>query len=158
MNNDIKLRRATQQDREALCETERTAILTLGRSHYTEAEVDAWASGLSPERYEAAIADDYVVVAERDARVIGFGQLELDGEVAALYVRPELAWHGVGLALLEALQAEARRARLPMVYCKASLCAEAFYRRAGFFSGQRCKHRFRDGREIDCIPMTKVLT
>ncbi len=157
MNEDIRLRRATQQDREALCEVQRLAILTLGRSHYSEAAVEAWASGLTPEGFEKAIAEDYVVVAERGARVVGFGRLGSSGEIGAVYVRPEFARRGIGGAILGELISEARRRWLREVHCESSLRAEGFNAQAGFESGERCKHRFRDGREIDCIPMKKAI-
>jgi hypothetical protein len=43
------------------------------------------------------------------------------------------------------------------VHCISSLNAEAFYANAGFHSGRKCKHRFEDGYEVDCIPMNRLL-
>ena len=157
MNEDITLRTATQQDRHALCEIQRSAIITLGRSHYSEAEVEAWSSGLTPERYEKMIADDLVVVVDRGSQQIALGRLESNGEVGAVYVRPGFERQGIGTAVLAELLSEAKRSGLQAVHCKSSLCAEAFYAHAGFQPGERCKHLFRTGREIECVPMTKTL-
>lgn len=153
----VHLRIATRQDREVLCNIQRTAILTLGRSHYSEAELEAWSSGLTPERYERMIADHHVVVAERGSQIVAFGRLESSGEVGAVYVRLGLERQGIGTVVLAELLSEARQAGLHAVHCKSSLCAEAFYAHAGFQPGEKRKHRFRDGREIDCILMTKTL-
>ena len=38
-----------------------------------------------------------------------------------------------------------------------SLNARDFYVAAGFQPGQKCKHRFRNGGEVDCVPMKKLL-
>jgi len=65
---EVTIRKATHQDREALCEIHVSSIRELDKSHYSEAEVDA-----------------------------------------------------------------------------------------GFQPGQKCKHRFIDGGELDCVPMKKLL-
>jgi putative acetyltransferase len=111
-----------------------------------------------PQRYEKPIAELYVVVAKLDSRVVGFGTLNPDtGEVVAVYVAPQVARQGIGAAILAELLSQATTCGLSEVHCKSSLCAEAFYAKAGFQAGPRCKHRFRSGQEIDCIPMTKSL-
>ncbi len=45
MNVEIKIRKATQLDRDALCQIHVSAIRGLGTSHYSAAEVDAWSRG-----------------------------------------------------------------------------------------------------------------
>jgi len=45
MNVEIKIRKATQQDRDALCQIHVSAIRGLGTSHYSAAEIDAWSRG-----------------------------------------------------------------------------------------------------------------
>ena len=64
---------------------------------------------------------------------------------------------GGGHRILRELLAEARGRGLREVHCLSSLNAEAFYANSGFYAGQRCKHRFQNGGEIDCIPMKKML-
>ena len=75
----------------------------------------------------------------------------MTGVVVQLYVRAEYARKGIGTKILEELLSMARAADLREVHCVSSLNAEIFYTNAGFQSGQKCKHRFRDGSEIDCI-------
>ena len=155
---EIKIRKATLQDCKALCEIHISAIRELGKTHYSEAEVDAWSRARTPERYEKHIRERQVVVAQHRSLPVGFGTLDLvTGQVVQLYVRPEYARKGIGTQILEALLGMARAAGLREVHCISSLNAEAFYANAGFQSGQKCKHRFRDGGEVDCIPMKKNL-
>lgn len=120
----------------------------------------AWGDGLSPERYMAVDSPRrLVLIAEIDARAVGFGILDFDtGEITAMYVLPAFARQGIGTTLLNELLTEAGREGLSRVHCQSSLFAEAFYQKAGFGSGQRGKHKFRDGQEIDYIPMIKTLT
>lgn len=141
-----------------MCEIHGSAIRELGTSHYSQAEVDAWASGRTPERYEKHIAQRHVVVAEHRSEPVGFGTLDCStGEIRQLYVSPEYARKGVGRRILTELLVEARRRGLREVHCQSSLNAEAFYADSGFRAGQKCEHRFRDGGEIDCIYMERTL-
>jgi len=157
-NMEIEIRKATYRDCEALCEIQVSAIRQLGKSHYSEAEADAWSRGRTPERYEEHIRERHVVVAQYRSIPVGFGTLDLTtGEIVQLYVRPGYARKRVGTQILEELLGMARAVGLREVHCISSLNAEAFYAHAGFLSGRKCKHRLRDGGEVDCIPMKKLL-
>lgn len=159
MTDQIRIRRATQHDREALCEIQVSAIRQLGRTCYSEDELEAWSHGLTPQRYEKPISEHHVIVAESRSTVVAFGTLDCTtGKVIAVYVRPCCARQGIGARALTELLREARKRGLQEVHCESSLCAAAFYQNAGFESGDKRKHRFRDGTEIDCIPMTKPLS
>jgi N-acetylglutamate synthase-like GNAT family acetyltransferase len=154
----IKIRKATPQDCEVLSEIHISAIRELGKTHYSEAEVDAWSRGKTPERHEKHIRERQVVVAQHRSISVGFGTLDLTtGEVVHLYVRPEHARKRIGTQILEHLLGMARAAGLREVYCISSLNAEAFYANSGFQSVQKCKHRFGDRGEIDCIAMKRLL-
>ena len=155
---EVAIRKATHQDREALCEIHVSSIRELGKSHYSEAEVDAWSGGRAPARYEGHISERHVIVAQIRSVPVGFGTLDLTtGEILQLYVRPEYARKRIGILILDVLLCVARAAGLREVHCKSSLNARDFYVDAGFQPGQKCKHRFRDGGEVDCIPMKKLL-
>ncbi len=155
---EIKIRKANLQDCKVLCEIHVSAIRELGKSHYSEAEIDDWARGRIPERYEKHIHERQVIVSQHRSIAVGFGTFDLTtGEVVQLYVRPEYTRKRIGTKILEELLGMAREAGLREVHCISSLNAEAFYVNAGFQSGQKCKHQFRDGGEVDCIPMKKLL-
>ena len=148
----IKIRKATPYDCEVLSEIHISAIRELGNTHYSEAEVDAWSRGKTPERHEKHIRERQVVVAQHRSIAVGFGTLDLTtGEVVHLYVRPEYARKGIGTKILEELLGMARAAGLRELHCTATLNAEAFYANSGFQSGKKCKHRFRDGGEIESL-------
>ena len=154
----MRIRRATQQDCDALCEIQVSAIRELGGTHYSEAELAAWSRGRTPDRYERPIAEQYVIVAAQSCQIVGYGVLDTpNGKVGAIYVRPDFARQGVGTAILRELLREAKRNGLCQVCCESSLCAERFHAKAGFEAGRKCGRRFRSGEEIDCIPMTKSL-
>jgi len=155
---EITIRRATHQDREALCEIHVLSIREFGKSHYSEAEVDACSTGRTPARYEGHISERHVLVAQNRSMPVGFGTLDLTtGEIDQLYVRPEYVRKRVGTLILDDLLCVARAAGLREIHSKSSLNARDFYVDAGFQPGKKCKHRFRNGGEVDCVPMKKLL-
>jgi putative acetyltransferase len=158
MNGEIKIRKASQLDRDALSKIHVSSIRGLGTSHYSAAEVEAWSRGRTPERYEKHIAERYVIVAQHGSKPVGFGTLDYTtGEIRQVYVSPEYARKGVGRRILRELLVEAKGRGLLEVHCLSSLNAEAFYANSGFYAGQKCKARFQNGGEIDCISMKKML-
>ena len=155
---EITIRKATHQDREALCEIHVSSIRELGKSHYSEAEVNTWSTGRTTARYEEHITERHVIVAQNRSKPVGFGTLDITtGEILQLYVRPEYARKRIGTLILDELLRVARAAGLHEVHCISSLNAREFYVAAGFQPGQKCKHRFRNGGEVDCVPMKKLL-
>ncbi len=155
---EITIRRAARKDCEALCEIRVASIRELGQTHYSEEELDAWAAGKGPARYEKRIAEQHVVVAERAGVPVGFGTFDPQtGEIIQLYVHPDHARQGVGTRILEHLLQEARVAGFGVVHCAASLSARDFYVKAGFEAGPRRRRRFRSGGEVDCVAMRKRL-
>jgi N-acetylglutamate synthase-like GNAT family acetyltransferase len=130
----------------------------LGKSHYSEDEVDAWSKGRTPARYEGHISERHIIVAQNKSMPVGFGTLDLTtGEILQLYVRPEYASKRIGTLILDELLFVAREAGLREVHCISSLNGRDFYVDAGFQPGKKCKHRFRDEGEVDCVPMEKLL-
>jgi len=153
------IRKATQEDREALCRIQTQAIRKAATSHYSREQIEAWSGGLTPEYYSEPVEHSIVFVAEdTDGTVVGFARLvEESGEVAAIYVDPDHTGHGIGRQLIEALEEEARRVGVRELNVKASLNAVAFYERVGFKFEREALHRFRSGVEIPCVIMKKPL-
>jgi len=155
---EVPIRKATHQDSEALCEIHVSSIRELGKSHYSEAEVDAWSTGRTPARYVGHISERHVIVAQNRFMPVGFATLDImTGEILQHYVRPEYARKRIGTLILDEPLRVARAAGLHEVHCISSLNARDFYVAAGFQPGQKCKHLFRDGGEVDCVPMKKLL-
>ncbi|WP_435361045.1 GNAT family N-acetyltransferase [Haloarchaeobius sp. DFWS5] len=129
----VTLRPATRDDRQAIATMHAASIRRLGRTHYDEQQVRAWAGNKRPERYPVGEEDEYLVVAEFDDELAGYGHLRLeDGEVRAVYVSPDFARRGVGRALLDHLESIARADGHVDCYLYASLNAVPFYEQAGW--------------------------
>lgn len=151
------IRRATLDDRQAIYEIQRAAILETCRRSYPEEDVTVWAGLLSPDSYHA-IQDRYFVVAEREGRIEGFGQLdEQEGEVEAIYVSPSASGRGAGSAILQHLEQRARQCGLQELKVRSTLNAESFYARHGYQHLALIRYRLVPSLMLNCVEMRKRL-
>ncbi|MDT5272305.1 MAG: hypothetical protein QOH49_4491 [Acidobacteriota bacterium] len=129
----LTIRKARQEDKEAIWRVHGRAIRETCVSHYPPEVVQIWAGGLRPEKYGEAIENYDFFVAEEDGVVVGFGELgRAAGEIQGLYVSPDVTGRGVGWKLLCTLEECARAYGLESLHLTSSLNAVSFYERAGF--------------------------
>lgn len=151
------IRRAAPNDRQAICEIQRAAILETCRRSYPEEDVTVWAGLLSPDSYHS-IQDRYFVVAERGGRIDGFGMLdEAEGEVEAIYVSPSASGEGIGSAILLHLEDRARQSGLQQLKVRSTLNAESFYARHGYQHLALIRYRLVPSLMLNCVEMRKLL-
>lgn len=157
--NLFSVRRAREEDCEAIWRVHTRAIREIAKSHYTSEEIEAWASPRTPEHYVESIQNKEFYVAEEDGVVIGFGTLnQQQGEIEAVYVNPEVVRRGVGKAILRGLEGRAKDLGIKSLKMDASLNAVPFYKSAGYEARKEMKHCLASGVEISCVLMTKELS
>ena len=155
----FNVRRAVQEDREAIWRVHFGAVSVTCAGHYSPEVIRIWAGGLRPEKYEKAIRENEFFVAEEGGAVVGFAELDpAGGEVTGLYVSPEVAGRGVGRELLSTLEGRARACGLGSLHLNSSLNAVAFYERAGFRPVERLTKTIGPGVERASVLMSKELT
>jgi GNAT superfamily N-acetyltransferase len=77
--------------------------------------------------------------------------------IRAFFVHPEWARRGIGRAILDRCESEARGHGFRSTELLATLPGERFYRAAGYLGNERTRHDLRDGVTIDFVPMRKDL-
>ena len=99
-----------------------SAIQKISASHYSPAEIAAWASPRKPEFYLDSIRNkEFYIAADGDV-IVGFGTLNPNTrEIEAVYVSPRVARRGIGSEILLVLEQRARSLQLTDLYMKASL-------------------------------------
>ncbi len=134
----LSVRTAISADAEAAVRVLRRSIteLCVADHHGDPGTLEQWLSDKNVERFTSWVAspDTYVVVAEGDAGVCGVGMLSTRGEIQLCYVLPGCQSQGVGRALLEAIEAQARSWGLERLRLDSSSGACSFYERAGYRS------------------------
>lgn len=149
----MEIRTATPADAEAVRQVHRASIEGLGPSAYTPEQVEAWARGCESADYIASItSDDLSIVAEDAGGLLGFGTLcfespsgyeaSVDAEITGVYVRPSVTRNGVGTALLETIEQEARERDFQTLGLTASLNAVPFYEYHGYEQVRAYTHEF----------------
>jgi putative acetyltransferase len=152
------IRRARQEDKEAIWRAHGSAIRGTCAGHYSPEVIEMWAGRLRPEKYAEAIDRYEFFVAEEDGAVVGFGELGQEtGEVQGLYVSSDVAGRGVGRKLLSTLEERARAHGLKSLRLTSSLNAVSFYERAGFEAVEELSETIGPGVERASVRMFKEL-
>lgn len=179
MTSDPRVRLATEADLPALRALIPASVRALSRGFYSEAQIEsALRFVFGPDTQ--LIADGTYFAVEVGARLAGCGGWSrrrtlyggdqhkdtedplLDpardaARIRAFFVHPEQARRGIGRALLERCEAEARAAGFTALELMATLPGARLYRAAGYVGAERVTHRLAGGVDIDFVPMRKVV-
>lgn len=156
--DDIRIRRAARNDGEHIWRVHTAAIRESCSSRYSDEEINAWTSRLTPDSYDSDIRGKALYVAQNDEQVIGFGQLNVvTGEVESVYVLPAHAGTGIGARLLQTLEEVARECGLKRLHLDSSLNAVGFYEHAGYTVKGETYRAMETDVSLPCIRMEKPL-
>jgi putative acetyltransferase len=159
----VRIRPADPADAADVGEVLFEAIRQTAAASYPAEVIASWATPVDAGRIEQirqAIAgrDELCLVAEHEAKVVGFGSIvPAAGELRAVYVHPAVGRSGVGSALLLELEQLARARGLPELHMDASINAEAFYAHHGYLVVARGVHHMSSGGQMACVKMRKPL-
>ena len=132
----LEVRVATAGDAPAVADLFYYTILHVNFGDYNASQVGAWAGPApDPGLWVGRIAEHggrRMFVATAQEEIVGFAELEEDGHLDTLYVHHEHQGRGIATALLDRIEAEARRLGLARLYTEASITAEPFFRAKGF--------------------------
>jgi putative acetyltransferase len=153
----VALRPYVPADAKRCAEIFRASIEELAAEDYDADQREAWASRADDEgAFGARLSGALTLLAVIDQQIAGFASLKGGEEIDMLFVDPEFARQGVGLALVEALTklAEARGAR--RLTTEASEVAKPLFERQGFTAQKRNLVRLGD-QWLANTTMTKTL-
>ncbi|MDP3174505.1 MAG: GNAT family N-acetyltransferase [Phenylobacterium sp.] len=131
----ITIRPYRPADAPALAALFFASVRQAGLRDYSRAQVEAWApeppDPRSFERRAAKRLSFLVATGEADGPV-GYIDLEADGHIDHMYLRPEFVGKGVGSQLYDALETAARTHGVYRLYVEASEAARRMFLRKGF--------------------------
>jgi putative acetyltransferase len=127
----VKIRLATPADASCLNELHVASVRALCSGHYAAQVIDGWLLDRTPQGYLEPISRRAIFVAERDHKIVGFGEAA-PGAVIAVYVDPEATGRGIGRQILQHALGLARGTEGGPIMVESTLNASAFYERHGF--------------------------
>jgi GNAT superfamily N-acetyltransferase len=175
----FSLRRARLDDVPVLAGLIAASARGLGRADYSEAQVEAALEGTWGVDSEL-IRDGTYLAAEAAGEIVACGgwsrrQTLFGGDthadrssalldpakdaarIRAFFVRPDWARRGIGRALLERCEAEARAHGFRRLELMATVPGERLYSAFGFVVTRRLDHTMRPGIVLELIAMAKTL-
>ena len=132
----MEIRTATYSDADEGSLVLRRSIEELCREDHggDPAAIAGWTSNKNPEMWRAWIDQETteLYVAVDTARIVGVGMMDAEGEIMLNYVSPDARLRGVSKALLNHMEAEARRLGLTQCSLDSTKTARGFYQSAGY--------------------------
>lgn len=164
---DVQVREASSSDASSIRDVHLASIEELAGAAYSPEQVSAWAHDRDPDAYPIESSEAYVVVAESSERIVGFGwmkpeaddylDVDVEGEITAVYVHPSVARQGVGTRIYTELEAEARRLSVESLGLWASLNSVGFYKSQGYTRVTKQTLEFDDAVVVPVVEMNNGL-
>lgn len=139
----IEIRLARPEDAGAACLVLRRSIAECCvADHRSEpAILDSWLGNKTPDNVGSWIASpsNHTIVALRDGEVVGVSLLTQAGKLSLCYLLPEALHQGIGKAMLQAVEMQARAWGISVLRLHSTATARDFYLRQGYISAGKEK-------------------
>ncbi len=156
----IILREMQASDRDAVIFIHTKSIYGMCKDYYTQKEMEAWTSRLTPKLFDEGIKDENnvgVVAVDSDS-VIGYGFFNVkDREVRALYIMPGFTRQGAGRRMLARLEELAKERKIEKLTAASTLNAVGFYKKLGYREIGEEKHPVGESISVACVRMQKSI-
>jgi putative acetyltransferase len=149
----LRVVRATIDDVPAIAVLKASAIRVSAAGYYPASALEAWASSVSVEAIERAVATTTAYVAVTEIGILGYSNL-VGEEVDQLYVRPDYSGRGVARLLYEHVEAAAVDRGIQRLTATASLRSAPVFLRFGFEEDERIE-RLYQGVSFEVVLVSK---
>lgn len=99
---------------------------------YTQEQVRRWAPDQIESGWSERLSRKNPFIAEHDGQIIGFAELEADGHIDRFYCHHQWQRKGVGKQLYKAMEDEASRVKIHLLFAEVSVTAREFFLSRGF--------------------------
>ena len=110
----------------------RDATRFINARDYTPEQIRRWAPDLPEPGWSERLARTNPFVAELDGKIVGFVEWEANGHIDYFYCHHQWQRRGVGRRLYQAVEAEALRTKVDLLFTEASVTARPFFESMGF--------------------------
>ncbi len=156
-NSNISIRLAKSDDLKEMQRIFVDTITAVCSSDYDEQQIRVWVSGVNnTERWIKIMAEQYVIVAEKSDKILGYGTLNNERYIDLLYVHKDYQKQGIAQLLLDEIIKVARQLGQTQLNSDVSKTARPFFIKNGFIQLSE-QTNIREGVELINYKMTKYL-
>ncbi len=128
----VNIREAYCSDLEEMQRLFLGAIKNIPNSDYSKKQTEAWSSTVkNKERWKSMLANQYVLIAEINSKIVGFGSLDKN-YIDFMYVHKDFLRKGIASKIFEGLQNKSIELGYSQLTSKVSKTARPFFERKGF--------------------------
>lgn len=129
----MKIRLFRRQDAAQIAQLFHETVREVNIRDYSETQVQAWAPDDLNFRNWAEIGSQcFTYVADREGEIIGFGELEANGQIDCFYCHKNYQRSGVGSQIYQAIETKAKELKLDYLFTESSITAKPFFDKMGF--------------------------
>ena len=111
----------------------RETVRTINAADYSPEQIETWApEKLDRERWLRILSENIAYIARIDGTIVGFGDATLDGTINHLYTHKDYQGHGIGTAILKALEQALIKHGIHQAHTEASITAKPFFEKRGY--------------------------
>jgi putative acetyltransferase len=129
----MNIRIAQSIDVDAMRQLFRETIETVNPKDYNPVQIQLWAAAAQRiESWQKKVQEQYFILAEKDAIIVGFASIETNGYIDFMYIHKNYQNQGIASLLLSELEAKAMSLSLTKVWANVSITARPFFGKRGF--------------------------
>ena len=111
----------------------RDTVRAINIKDYTEAQTLAWAPDIiSVDKWKEKLLDHYIVVAECNTVICGFGDIDATGYFDHLFVHKDYQRQGIAKQIVVAIEEYAKQKEIGLITVSASITAKPFFIKQGY--------------------------
>lgn len=123
------IRKYESTDCKELAELFYNTVHTINAKDYTNAQLDAWASGqVDLEKWDQSFQEHFTVVAVENGFIVGFGDIDTTGYFDRLYIHKSNQRKGIATAICDQLESKVQG----KIVTHASVTAKPFFEKRGY--------------------------
>lgn len=109
------------------------SIRHICRNEYDEMQIKVWSSSADNEEpWLSLIRDQFVILAEIESKIVGFGTLKDGSYIDLFYIHKDFQKQGIAQKILMKLEDESRRKNIKTLSGDISITAKPFFEKNGF--------------------------
>lgn len=125
---EVLIREYKSSDCEALIQLFTDTVNTINSKDYDEEQLNAWTDSADLEEWDKSLRNHYSLVACKNNKIIGFGDIDKTGYLDRLYVHKDFQRKGIAAALCNELEQSVDGS----IITHASVTAKPFFEKRGY--------------------------